>query len=95
MDQEIEQFESWWDSEWDTKDNPYYGELLRYAFQAWNAGRKDMDQRIKEAIEAEREACAKVCDALINTDYLEWEDSSYWDQGVERCAAAIRARGQG
>lgn len=33
---------------------------------------------------AEREACAKVCEELAET---EWADN-------ERCAAAIRARGQ-
>jgi hypothetical protein len=51
-----------------------------FATLSYEAGRKD-----------ENEACAKVCDSLINTD-PEWTDSSYWDQGVERCAEAIRTR---
>jgi hypothetical protein len=38
---------------------------------------------MREAIEAEREACAKVCEAM----------NKYMDDG-EECAAAIRARGQ-
>ena len=39
---------------------------------------------------AEREACAKVCEAGIN-NATDW-DSSYWDQCCENRAAAIRAR---
>jgi hypothetical protein len=42
--------------------------------------------------EAEREACAKVCEAGINNS-TDW-DSSYWDQCCENRAAAIRARSQ-
>ena len=39
---------------------------------------------MREQIAAEREACAQVCEELAET---EWADN-------ERCAAAIRARGQ-
>jgi hypothetical protein len=39
---------------------------------------------VREAVEAEREACAKVCDSL-NEDF----DHLY----VEACAEAIRGRG--
>jgi hypothetical protein len=42
------------------------------------------DELIAKAVEAEREACAKVCDAL------HYEVDAYGAQ----CAAAIRARGQ-
>ena len=38
---------------------------------------------IREAVEAEREACAKVCDKQA--------DSAYWE-GADACAEAIRAR---
>ena len=41
---------------------------------------------------AEREACAKVCEAGIN-NATDW-DNSYWDQCCENRAAAIRARRQ-
>ena len=41
---------------------------------------------------AEREACAKLCEAGIN-NATDW-DSSYWDQCCENRAAAIRARGE-
>ena len=42
---------------------------------------------------AEREACAKVCEAGINNKLTDW-DNSYWDQCCENRAAAIRARSQ-
>jgi hypothetical protein len=42
-------------------------------------------QRLREEIEAEREACAKVCDEIGGRD----SDSHAWD-----AAAAIRARGE-
>jgi len=48
--------------------------------QIQDAEYRDM---IKEAVLAEREACAKVCDVMT------W----YMDDG-EECAKAIRARGQ-
>ena len=41
---------------------------------------------------AEREACAKLCEAGIN-NATDW-DNSYWDQCCENRAAAIRARSQ-
>ena len=41
---------------------------------------------------AEREACAKVCEAGIN-NATDW-DNSYWDQCCENRAAVIRARSQ-
>jgi hypothetical protein len=37
---------------------------------------------------AEREACAKVCEARV------MGDNNREDQEAKRCAAAIRARGQ-
>jgi hypothetical protein len=43
---------------------------------------------MREAVEAEREACAKVCDDLA-VDAYNNHDILY-----EQCAAAIRARGQ-
>ena len=43
-------------------------------------------QMIAQAVEAEREACAKVCDGLAKPDTI-------WDI-AKNCAAAIRARGQ-
>ena len=42
-----------------------------------------------KAAEREREACAKVCEDL---DYSDWMDRG-WDQGTYDCAREIRARG--
>jgi len=47
--------------------------------------RSELEAAVKAAIEAEREACAKVCDAF--------ESDSDTDAGAV-LAAAIRARGQ-
>lgn len=44
------------------------------------------------AVLAERAACALACDALVSTE-TDW-DTSYWNQAINRCAAAIRARGE-
>jgi hypothetical protein len=38
---------------------------------------------IKQAVEAEREACAEICDAEASIEGI-----------AQRCAAAIRARGE-
>ena len=45
------------------------------------------NERLRDAVAAEREACAKVCDALSDR---------YADEGgdAKSCAAAIRARGE-
>jgi len=40
---------------------------------------------------AEREACAKVCDAVQKKN----EDDGAWMWEARNCAAAIRARGEG
>lgn len=51
---------------------------------------------ILELIAEEREACAKVCDALSDRDYGPYgEDAEARDSvACEQCAAAIRARGE-
>jgi hypothetical protein len=55
-----------------------------------------IDQNIKvmvdKAVEAEREACAKLVDAA-KAGEEDW-DSNDWNQAVEFCASRIRARGQ-
>jgi hypothetical protein len=45
--------------------------------------RSELEAAVKAAIEAEREACAKVCDDLVLHQY-----------SASGCAAAIRARGE-
>jgi len=48
----------------------------------------------KLVAEAEREACAKVCDELPAPDEYNITDKSMWDVTCIDCAAAIRAREQ-
>jgi hypothetical protein len=45
--------------------------------------RSELEAAVKAAVEAEREACAKVCDDLVLHQY-----------SASGCAAAIRARGE-
>ena len=47
---------------------------------------------IEEAVLAEREACAKLCDDKHDT--WRWDDEADSASGPRDCAAAIRARGQ-
>ena len=50
--------------------------------------RKELFDDLDKAVAAEREACAKVCDARVIGDH------NREDQEAKRCAAAIRARGE-
>jgi hypothetical protein len=45
---------------------------------------------MKQAVEQEREACAKAVEAAESSD-TDW-DTSYWNQAVARCAHLVRAR---
>ena len=49
---------------------------------------------IDEAVKAEREACAEICDGF----YLSWIDIQgryeFMGEGASECADAIRARGE-
>jgi len=45
-------------------------------------------------VEAEREACAKVCDDLPAPDVYSGTDKSIWYVTCVDCAEAIRARGE-
>ena len=52
---------------------------------------EELRRMVEMAVEAEREACAKVCEDGIN-NATDW-DSSAWDQACENRAYAIRAKG--
>ena len=45
-------------------------------------------------IDQEREACAKVCDGVQDCGPENGCCLTYWNESLERAAAAIRARGQ-
>jgi len=52
---------------------------------------------VAEAVAAEREACAKICDETRYTGYVPAEDGGarqYYDGAAEDCAEQIRARGE-
>jgi len=92
-----EDFNKWWDSDavtrdascgrWDAdnipKNNPYSVDTPVYwAWEGWQAG-----------VDAEREACAKVCDDLPVPPYVSDNDAHIWDLTCVDCAEAIRERG--
>ena len=60
------------------------------AFKPLNDCDEEVLKLVNAAIEAEREACAKVCDAVQKKN----EDDGAWMWEARNCAAAIRARGQ-
>ena len=60
----------------------------REEFQRWFDA---VTAQHKQLILAEREACAKVCEAVAMGEY---DTPEFWREGVAyTCAAAIRARG--
>jgi hypothetical protein len=51
------------------------------------------EEEIAQAVESEREACAKVCDQRkIVTP--EWQMDQHYNQAASHCAQAIRLRGR-
>jgi hypothetical protein len=53
----------------------------------------ELREELASAVQAEREACAKLCDDLPAPDSCSGSESSLWDVATLECAAAIRARG--
>jgi hypothetical protein len=71
---ENEAFNRWWNDDGLIEDNPFSRDTPAFwAWEGWQAG-----------VAAEREACAKVCEA----------EGERVDASWVSCAAAIRARGQ-
>jgi hypothetical protein len=50
--------------------------------------------RIDGEVEAEREACAKVCESEAANPSCLWEEPGCWSHAAENCAGSIRARGE-
>jgi len=59
-------------------------------FTTWTVSTPHLVELVKRSVEAEREACAKVCDARA----LEYDGFSAEQNASEKLAATIRARGQ-
>jgi hypothetical protein len=64
-------------------------------YDAWIASplTKALKDKLEAAVEAEREACAKLCDSSIHDTYIEGYTGAKHSARRE-CAAAIRARGE-
>jgi hypothetical protein len=52
-----------------------------------------LKRMIAQAVEAEREACAKVCDDLPPPERMSLDNESLWEVATLDCAEAIRNRG--
>jgi hypothetical protein len=52
--------------------------------------KEGLEREIRKAIEAEREACAEICDAEQKKN----EDKGQWMWEAKKCGIAIRARGE-
>ena len=66
-------------------------DIIQLALEHFGAVLKPSDLEVQLAVlavAAEREACAKVCDARVIGDH------NREDQEAKRCADAIRARGE-
>ena len=57
-------------------------------YTTWTVSTPHLVMLVNKAVEAEREACAQVCETLPFEP-----DGESWTDGVNMCAAAIRARG--
>ena len=69
--------------------NPHSEVIVRHSNGSWQSIEERLDQFAKLVAAAEREACAKVCDAIQKKH----EDEGAWLWEAKNCAAAIRARG--
>lgn len=69
--------------------------LNRVAFKAVNDCDEEILVLVNEAIKAEREACAKVCDEKVEAEYATGKVDHNEMGWTQACAIAIRARGQG
>ena len=58
-------------------------------YTTWTVSTPHLVELVERAIEAEREACAKVCDARA----VEYDGFTEEQNASEKLAAAIRARG--
>jgi hypothetical protein len=62
----------------------------------WPAEMEAMERQVNiltDALAAEREACAKVCEELVPDMSRTASEASVWDVATFDCAGAIRARG--
>ena len=70
---------------WDERTGQFTADQLSARDAQWLA-------IVKEAVEREREACAKVCDELEPPELMAGAWTAGWSDGTDDCAAAIRSR---
>jgi hypothetical protein len=61
--------------------------------QGFEFGQDIAKKEMRLAVEAEREACAKVCDSFYESWINIHGRYEFMGEGAQECAAAIRARG--
>jgi hypothetical protein len=64
------------------------------AFKPLNDCDEEVLKLVNAAIEAEREACAKVCDEKVDAEYATGKVDHNEMAWTQACAIAIRARGE-
>lgn len=75
-------------------DKPDALEFAQLEANIWRMKYLKAQEELKKAVEAEREACAKVCETPIDEVQDTDDDSHYVYMDGLQCAAAIRARWQ-
>ena len=67
-------------------------------FECIRAQRDELRQKLEQAVAAEREACAKLCEEDLRDAYIRQgkpaRDESMLFAAIADCANAIRARGK-
>ena len=64
-------------------------------YTTWTVSTPHLVALVNHAIEAEREACAKVCETHgVDPALNVWNGGPDWYKHGKNCAAAIRARGE-
>lgn len=76
--------------------NDRHQEIQKEEWRRSTDGRQNvraLARLVEEAVEKEREACAKVCDDLYESNDVAWEDGgTVVDRHLMMAAASIRAR---
>jgi len=90
--------EAWLDTYGLGKDHNSFVEALNRFAELVRADERELrslrwDEYIAKAIEAEREACAKVCEEVLE-QYRGTDMGKHAELVGDACANAIRARGQ-
>lgn len=75
-------------------DEQFGGLCNLYGFAPSRSLRELLETATAQAVISERQACARVCDAVAQKMYHEGEGPTGYIAWVTDCAASIRARGR-